>query len=258
MSSPLTLALLIGAAFVAGTVDAIAGGGGLVTVPILGISGLSPHALLGTNKGQSVFGAIASLGSYIAHKQVDRRRALIAFPSGFVGALLGTRLVLFVPPSVLRPLVLVLLVGVAAFFVLRRPKSPEASAAAAPVTHPWTRVAAIAFSIGAYDGFFGPGTGMFLIVAFVVLLHSTLARATADAKVVNFASNLAAVCVFAWQDKIVWSIALPMAAAQLVGGVLGARLAVRGGEVVIRRVVFVVVLTLTLKMAYDLINRGIS
>lgn len=257
MSSPLTLALLIGAAFVAGTVDAIAGGGGLITVPMLGISGLAPHTLLGTNKGQSVFGAIASLGSYIAHKQVDRKRALIAFPCGFVGALLGTRLVLFVPPSVLRPLVLVLLVGVAAFFVLRRPK-PNTEAIATPVTHSWRRVAAISFSIGAYDGFFGPGTGMFLIVAFVVLLHSTLARATADAKVVNFASNLAAVCVFAWQDKIVWSIALPMAAAQLVGGVLGTRLAVKGGEVVIRRVVFVVVLTLTLKMAYDLVNRGIS
>lgn len=257
--SPLTLTLLIVAAFAAGTVDAIAGGGGLITVPALGIAGLPPHVLLGTNKGQSVFGAASSLASYVHAKQVDHARALVAFPCGFVGSLLGARLVLYVPSAILRPLVLAMLVAVALFFLWRSstPKQPE-PLTSTTIERPWMRVAPIAFLIGAYDGFFGPGTGTFLIVAFVVLLHSPLSRATADAKVVNFASNLAAVCLFAIQGTILWSIALPMAAAQLVGGVVGARLAVRGGETVIRRVVFCVVIALALKMAYDLTIRGLS
>jgi uncharacterized membrane protein YfcA len=110
----------------------------------------------------------------------------------------------------------------------------------------------IAFSIGAYDGFFGPGTGTFLIVAFVALLGDGLARASAAAKVVNFASNLAALALFAWRGMVVWPVALPMAAGQLCGGWIGAHLAVRRGDALVRRVAVLSALALAVKLALDL------
>lgn len=254
-----TLALLVLAAFVAGTVDAIAGGGGVLTVPALGVAGLSPHVLLGTNKGQSVFGAFASLVSFYRAKKINLSRAFVSFPAGFVGALIGTRLVLFVPQGFLRPLVVVLLIAVAIFLALQRPAGPN-NTETQPVDHvrmSMTRVAVIAFVIGTYDGFFGPGTGTFLIMAFVLFLNLDLFRATAEAKVVNFASNLAAVCVFAWQGKIVWAVAVPMAAAQLLGGALGARVAVKGGVPLVRKAVLVVALLLVSKLVFDLVKLGL-
>jgi uncharacterized protein len=114
------------------------------------------------------------------------------------------------------------------------------------------RAAVIALAIGAYDGFFGPGTGTFLIVAFVGLLGDGLARASADAKVVNFASNLAAVALFMTRGTVLWRVALPMAAAQLAGGWLGAHLAIRRGDALVRRAVVAVALALAAKLALDM------
>lgn len=114
------------------------------------------------------------------------------------------------------------------------------------------KAAAIALVLGAYDGFFGPGTGTFLIIAFVAWLHFDLKGASANAKVVNFASNLAAVAIFASQGTILWRVSLPMAAGQLVGGTIGAQLAIKGGNRFIRYVVLAVVVGLVSKLAYDL------
>ncbi len=111
---------------------------------------------------------------------------------------------------------------------------------------------AIALAIGAYDGFFGPGTGTFLIAAFAGLMGDSLARASAEAKVANFASNFAALLLFAARGTVVWRIALPMAAAQLAGGWLGAHLAIRRGDGLVRRLVVAVALVLAFKLAWDL------
>jgi uncharacterized membrane protein YfcA len=110
----------------------------------------------------------------------------------------------------------------------------------------------IALVVGAYDGFFGPGTGTFLIVAFVALLGDGLARASASAKVVNFASNLAALALFAWRGVVIWPVALPMAAGQLCGSWIGAHLAVRRGDALVRRVAVLSALALAVKLALDL------
>lgn len=247
---PLELALLAAVALVAGVVDAIAGGGGLVTLPALLAAGLPPHLALGTNKGQSVFGSFAALVRFARGGLVDGARARLAFPAGLLGSFAGAALVLVVPPAALRPVVLVLLAFAALFVGLRRP----GGAPAAPVSErarPAVTVA-VALAIGAYDGFFGPGTGTFLIVAFVGLLGDGLARASALAKVVNFASNLAAVILFAGRGVVLWRIALPMAAAQLVGGWVGAHLAVRRGDALVRRVVVGVALALAIKLAWDM------
>ncbi len=249
------MGLLVGAAFCGGTIDAIAGGGGLLTVPVLLAVGLPPHEALGTNKGQSAFGSFAALLRYRRARLVDFRTARFTFPLGFAGALAGTTLALLLPPEVLRPVILALLVLSAAFVVFVRPGGgggePRAARARATL---W--IALTALVVGAYDGFFGPGTGTFLIVAFVALAGVSFARASADAKVVNFASNLAAMALFATHGVIRWGIALPMAVAQLVGGSLGAHLAVRRGDRLIRGVVFAVVLALVLKVARDMWMEG--
>ncbi|MDP3273610.1 MAG: TSUP family transporter [Deltaproteobacteria bacterium] len=248
-----TLALLALVAFVAGTIDAIAGGGGLLTFPALIAVGLPPHLALGTNKGQSVFGSSVALASFVRDKKVSVERAKTAFPAAFVGALMGARLVLYVPPTVLRPVILVLLVGVALFLALR----PMDTAAKSRVPARWHTLvgALLGLVIGGYDGFFGPGTGTFMIIAAVALLGDTLTEATANAKVVNFASNLASVVIFASRGVVLWKIALPMAIGQFLGGALGARLAVRGGAKVIRYVVLAVVAALVSKLGYDLLYR---
>ena len=240
---------LLVVAFLAGLVDAIAGGGGLLTVPALLAVGLPPHVALGTNKGQAVWGTGASLVGYVRAGLVDRKRAPAVFAAGFVGSLGGAALVLLLAPEVLRPVVLVLLVAVAGFLAFRPPLHP-----APPRVPPrwevpvlWT----LAVTFGAYDGFFGPGTGTFLILGFVFLLGHGLTRASAEAKVVNFASNLAAFLLFAAQGKVDWAIALPMAGAQLVGGYTGSQIALRGGDRLVRWVVLCVVVALVLKLAHD-------
>lgn len=245
--------VLCGAALVAGVVDAIAGGGGLLTLPALLAAGVPPHLALGTNKGQSVFGSGMSLWRYARGGLVDGAQARVTFPLGLLGSLAGARLVLWVSPERLKPVVLALLVAVAAFLALRRPPAP--GSAASRVARPLLAAAVVALAIGAYDGFFGPGTGTFLIVAFVALLGQGLPAASANAKVVNFASNLAAVALFARAGVVLWSVALPMALAQATGGYLGAHLAIREGERLVRPVVLGVVLALVAKLLHDLLAR---
>jgi uncharacterized membrane protein YfcA len=253
LSLPLsTILLLVLAALCAGVVDAIGGGGGLVTVPALLAAGLPAPLALGSNKGQSVFGSGAALLRYTRAGLVDGRVARASFPAGFAGSLAGAGLVLLVPPAALRPVVLVLLVAVAATLAFR-PASP-APRQGRPRSRALRVAVLIAFALGAYDGFFGPGTGTFLIFAFVWFFEARLQEASADAKVVNFASNLAALFLFSSRGVVVWSVALPMAAGQACGGFIGAHMAVRGGDRMVRWVVLLVVLALVGKLAVDLVR----
>lgn len=245
------IAILAAVSLAAGTVDAVAGGGGLLTVPALLWAGLPPHLALGTNKGQSVFGSFAALVRFTGGGLVDGRRARVTFPLGLAGALAGAALVLAMPPAVLRPVVIVLL-ALAALFAGLRPAPPPRAEGAPPRRGSLGIAGAVALVVGAYDGFFGPGTGTFLIVAFVALLGDGLARASASAKVVNFASNLAALALFAARGVVVWRIALPMAAGQLLGGFLGAHLAIRRGDALVRLGVVLVALAAAVKLAWDM------
>jgi uncharacterized membrane protein YfcA len=244
------VSVLTAVAFAAGVVDAIAGGGGMLTVPALLSVGMPPHLALATNKGQSTFGALSAVVAFWRAGMIERRRARVAFPLAFAGSLLGAFLLLLVRPDVLRPIVLALLVAVAVFMAVRR--SPPREAARVPPEWILPIAGAWSFLLGAYDGFFGPGTGTFLIVGFVALLGEPLAKASAAAKIANFASNLSALLLFAAKGAVVWPVAAPMALAQLLGGHLGARLTVRKGDVLVRRVVLLVVLALCVKLARDL------
>jgi uncharacterized membrane protein YfcA len=245
-----TLLALIAAAFFAGAVDAIGGGGGLIMVPALLAAGLPPHLALGTNKGQSLFGSLAATVRYAKAGLVDGRVARVTFPAAFLGALGGSTLVLVIRPEVLRPLVLALLILAALLVTLARPRPREGTRT--PRSRILPIAGLIALGVGIYDGFFGPGAGTFYIAGFVGLLGLSMARASADAKVANFASNAAAAAIFAHKGVVIWAIALPLAGGQLLGGFLGAHLAVRRGDRFVRAVVLLVVIALVIKIGRDL------
>jgi hypothetical protein len=244
-----TIVLLSFAALVAGTVDAIAGGGGLITVPALLAAGLPPHVALGTNKGQSVWGSGAATIAFWRAKRVDRRQAAYAFPLALVGSAVGATVVSGISKDALRPIIIGLLIGAAVLLLVRKPSRDED----APLAR-WWAAALLALLVGAYDGFFGPGTGTFLIVGFVTLCGRSLVHAAADAKVVNFGSNLAAVAIFSQRHTILWEISLPMALGQLCGGVLGANLAMKGGARVVRIFVLIVSGALILRLISDIVG----
>lgn len=234
----------------AGLVDSIAGGGGLVTLPVLLAAGLPEQLAIATNKGQAVFGATSSAVTFWRRGGLDRDRAPLAFALGAIGSLLGASLLLLVRPEPLKPLVVALLVAAAVFVSL--PKRVHARKT--PIRHPRLLLAAIACGIGAYDGFFGPGTGTLLIVAFAGLFGDSLTRASTNAKVVNLASNVAAFTLFLLRGKILWAYALPMAVGNTVGAAIGSRLAFRGGDKVVRVVVLCVVAAIVAKLTWSLLR----
>lgn len=243
------IALLALAAFGAGLVDAIAGGGGLITVPALLAAGLPPSVCLATNKGQAAFGAVSSFASFWSRDGIDRPRVPLGFAAGFVGSLTGAWTVMHIDPKPLKPIVLVLLMLAATFIAW--PRKPSQGKARS-----WAMVALgpFAFALGFYDGFFGPGTGSILMIGFVLMFGDTLTRASGNAKAVNLASNLAALLLFSLRGAVIWRIALPMAAANALGSFVGARVALKGGDKFVRVVVLGVVTILVLKMAYDLVR----
>ena len=246
----LTIVLLACAALGAGMVDAIAGGGGLITLPALLAAGLPAHDALGTNKGQSVWGSGAALFTFWRAGRVDRKQATFTFPLGLVGAFAGASIVSMIDKEALKPIVIAMLIGAAVLLVIRKPtRDQDASAPRAMLA-----AAGLALAIGFYDGFFGPGTGTFLIVGFVALCGKSMTRATADAKVVNFASNLASVITFGMAGIVAWNVALPMAVGQLAGGIVGARLAIQGGAGLIRMMVLAVSGALVAKLLWDLLS----
>jgi len=244
------VALAAATALAAGLVDAIAGGGGLLTLPALLALGLPPHAALGTNKGQAVFGAVASFWAFWRKKGIDRDRAGVGFALGLVGSVLGAILVLAVRPEPLKPVVMVLLVVAAAVVLARGYVRAEPR----KLLHPLRAAALIALGLGAYDGFFGPGVGSLLIVAFMLVFGDGLTRASGNAKVVNLASNAAAVAIFAWRGTILWELALPMALANAAGASIGANLALSRGDRFVRVVVLVVVCALVAKLGLDMVR----
>lgn len=242
-----TLALS-GVALVAGLVDAIAGGGGLLTLPALLHAGLLPHDALGTNKGQSVFGSGAAMFRFARAGQLAPRRSFVSFAAGFAGSAAGAAVVTQVDKDALKPLVIAMLIAAAVLVLLPR------KTGAAPPRRLITIAVAIALAIGFYDGFFGPGTGTLLIVGFMWLLAEQPAAASANAKVVNFASNLAAVIAFGWGGFVVWSISLPMAVGQFIGGWIGAHIVLTRGGNIVRFAAVAVALALVAKLTFDVLG----
>jgi uncharacterized membrane protein YfcA len=250
LPSTLVLVLLTADAFVAGFVNSIAGGGGLVTLPALLAVGLPPQLAIGTNKGQAVFGAFTSAAQYWRLESLDRERVALGFGAGFVGSWIGARAMLAVPLGAMRVIAMVLLLAAAALALARRNVVAAPRALSPGVAR--AALVGIALGLGAYDGFFGPGTGTMLVIAFSTVFGDSLTRASGNAKIVNFASNLAAFATYLVHGTILWRIAVPMAVANVIGSAAGAHVAVKNGDRLVRGVVLIVVLAVVIKLATDL------
>ncbi len=253
--SYVTLALLVAAAGLAGFIDAAVGGGGLITVPalLLGLPIGTPMPLLfGTNKTVAVTGTSVAAYKFARSGAMQWREVLVPALCGGLGSGLGSWATYYFAPDFLRPVVVVLLVAVLAFTLLK----PDIGTLHAPkyaVHHQRTLASGMALILGAYDGFFGPGTGTFLIYLFVAVLGFDFLRASAMAKAVNWASNATALALFMAHGSVIWPVALPMAVANGTGGYLGARVALGKGSRFVRGLFIAVVSALILRLTYQLV-----
>jgi len=242
------LPLLFATALAAGFVDSIAGGGGLITLPVLLSFGLSPKEALGTNKLQASFGSGSAAWHYAAAGTVPLKDCARGFVLSLVGAGAGSVVVQQLNPGFLRRVIPILLMGVAVYVLLR----PQLGA---QDLHPRMRRgwfdAVFGLGIGFYDGFFGPGTGTFWTMAFMLCLGFNLTKATGYTKVMNFASNLSSLVFFLIGGKVVFVAGLVMGLGQLLGARIGARMVIRKGTRFIRPIFITVVLAITLKLLYD-------
>ncbi|MCB9993247.1 MAG: TSUP family transporter [Hyphomicrobiaceae bacterium] len=241
--------LLAGLALVglaAGFVDAVAGGGGLIALPSLLAAGVHPVAALATNKLQGSIGTFIAALTYWRKGLVDLRSLAIAIVATFAGAYLGSASVKAIDVSALRQVVPFALIAIALYFLVAPRLGDEDRAQRLARGF----IPVMGFCIGFYDGIFGPGTGSFLTIGFVVLFGFGLTRATANTKALNFVSNAASLALFIPSGDVLWPIALAMAAGQIIGGYLGAHAGIRHGARFIRPLVVVVSIVMALRLLF--------
>jgi uncharacterized membrane protein YfcA len=241
----LTLILLFLAAFIAGLIDSIAGGGGLITLPALLSAGLPPQVALGTNKLQGSFGSGSAMLHFVRAGEVRIGECLAGIAWTAIGALLGAWAVQLIDPGLLRLLIPWFLGGIA-LYTLLSPKLGMEDIRSRWQTHPFYLV--FGLGLGFYDGFLGPGTGSFWVVAFIFFLGYSMVRATAHTKVMNFTSNIVALLFFLSAGQVHAMEGLTMGAGQFLGARIGARLAIRKGAPFIRPIFIAMVLLMLVKL----------
>ena len=252
---PPELVWLLLIAFMAGGIDAAVGGGGLVQLPGLftALPQHSPALLLGSNKFTSMFGTATAAWRYARRVAIPWRLVLLAAGAAFLCSFLGATTVSLLPRDAVRPLVLVLLIAILVytlakkdFGALQRPRAIGPRELAIAI--------GLGGAIGFYDGFFGPGTGSFLIFLFIRFFGMDFLGASASAKIVNLATNVAALCWFLPAGQVLLAIAVPMALANVAGSLAGSWLALRGGSALIRRLFLVLVVVLIARMGIDTVQ----
>lgn len=235
--SPEILAVLFVAATLAGFVDAIAGGGGLITIPVLLLAQVPPLHTLATNKLQGSFGSLTATLMMLRKGLIQFANVRLLFICSLIGAALGAFAVQFVSTKTLDVVIPAVLVAIALYFLL----APNAGAIdSKPRMTDGTYRGTVVPAIGFYDGMFGPGTGSFFSMAGVALRGQNLVTATANAKALNFASNLGSLLVFIFGGKVVWIAGAVMIAGQIVGAWGGSHAMVRGGTKLIRPMIVTV------------------
>lgn len=243
----LTLVALGLVGLVAGFVDAVAGGGGLIAVPALLSAGLPPVTAFGTNKVQSMIGTAIAATTYWRKGFVSLKALAYAIPATFVGAFLGALVVKAIDTTLLGYLVPVLLILVATYFAFS-PKLTDADRHARLAFALFVPV--MGFAIGFYDGILGPGTGSFMTLGFVTLFGLGVTRAAGNTKILNLTSNLGALALFIPTGNVIWPLAATMAVGQIVGGYLGALTGIRFGARIIKPMVVVISVALALKLLF--------
>ncbi len=253
-----TLILIVIAAFAAGWIDAVVGGGGLLQLPaLLLVPGIAPVQALATNKLASVFGTATSSATYYRRAKPDLRTALpmagIALAGSFGGAAVATVL----PAAAFKPIIVVALLAVALFTAFR-PTMGAATRLRFDGRRHHVMAGAAGLVIGFYDGLIGPGTGTFLVIALVALMGYDFLQSSAKAKIVNLATNAGALLLFIPHGSVLWLLGGILAAANVAGSYLGSRMAVARGSTFIRVVFLVVVIALIVKLGVDVWNENVT
>jgi uncharacterized membrane protein YfcA len=243
-----TLAVLAVVAFVAGFIDSIAGGGGLLTTPALMTAGLPPHLVLGTNKLSSTFGSAIASYTFYRRKLFHPKEWIRAVIGTAVGALIGAVIAHYLPAAWINGMLPVIVFGCGLYLLFGgTPKAPLDTHA--PIKKKWQLPQGL--GLGFYDGVAGPGTGAFWTVSSLLLYPLDLVKASGVARSMNFVSNATALSVFIFSGQVDWLLGLSMGVAVMGGAAIGARSAIKGGAKFIRPVFITVVLCLTVRLAWQ-------
>lgn len=240
------------AGFLAAFIDAIAGGGGIISLPALMISGVSPHYALGTNKFASSTGSFTSALRYIKSEATNNDLLKKLIPFTILGSILGVKTVLNINENILNILVLVLILAVGIYTI--RSKSIGAENTFEGLTDKNIKLGIIlAFSLGFYDGFFGPGTGTFLMFGLIKIYGFDFLNSSGNTKVLNFVSNITSLILFAINGQILYKIGIPFAISMILGAQLGSRLAISKGVKLIKPIFITMSLGVAIKVLYQMI-----
>lgn len=240
--------------FLGGLIDSIAGGGGLLSLPAYLITGMPTHIALGNNKFSSCWGTIFSTLRYFKHGMIDVKIALISAVFALIGSFSGTKAVLLINPEFLRYILVFLLPLITLFTLLKK------DIGAIDTSHTLSTFRKVFLSIiasliiGFYDGFFGPGTGSFLILFYALVLKYDFVVANGNTKVINSASNIAAMVTFLISGKVILLIGIPAAIAGIAGNMLGSKIVVKKGSKFIRPIFISIFILLFIKIIYDLLK----
>lgn len=234
--------------FLAGLIDAIGGGGGLISLPAYLIAGLPPHAAIATNKMSSTCGTALATARFIRNKLVNFRLALPAVAAAIIGSSIGAHISMAVSEDVMLYVFIVIL-PVAAFLVLNKKLFHDNGSDDVVLNRRTYLTAAVsAFVVGIYDGFYGPGTGTFLIIAFTVFAKMGIKSANAQAKVINLTTNITSLVIFLLNGQVILVVGLAAALCNMIGGYIGAGLVMKNGAKIVKPSILFVLLLLALKI----------
>ncbi len=240
------------AIFLASFVDAIAGGGGLISLPAYLLAGVPIHAAIATNKLSSATGTAFSTARLVKNKYADMRIAAPSVLAALVGSVIGANAALHTSERILQ-IVLVILLPVIAFYVLTRKNLEPAKPFSLKTSTQYTIIVLSSFVIGIYDGFYGPGTGTFLLLAFTGLAKMDLKTASGNMKIVNLSSNVAALVTFIAAGKVLWTLGLAACAFSIAGHYIGAGFVMKDGTKIVRPIIIVVLILLFFKIVSGLV-----
>ena len=246
-----SLALLCPLIFLGGFIDSIAGGGGLITLPAYLLVGFPSHLAAGTNKLIASCGSLTSSAKYIKSGVVDFKVAVFSAAGALMGGALGSRIALMVPDRGLKLIIMVALPAVAVFMAIKRDFGKASSEKTLSPRVKASISLCIGIAMGAYDGLVGPGAGTFMIFLFTAFLGLDMLISSACARVTNLASNIASLVVFVANGKVDFTYFAPLALCAFLGNWLGARRAIKGGSGQVRKMMFVVMALLFVKIAWD-------
>ncbi|OKL36847.1 TSUP family transporter [Domibacillus mangrovi] len=246
------LIILIILGFLAAFIDSVVGGGGLITLPALLFTGMTPSAAIATNKLVGTIGSLTSTLMFYRSGKIDLTSVYKLFPLVFIGSMIGAWTVHLMNPEVLKPLMLIMLAAVAIYTIFKKNWGSVSTYKKLSV-HRFILFTALIFAIGFYDGFLGPGTGSFLMFAFLMIGFDFI-KAAGNAKFLNFGSNIAGLLMFMYLGQVNYVYGLPMGLAGIAGAICGSKFAIRKGSSYVRLLFITVTFLLIAKNIYDYIH----